>query len=93
MGFNYTLVNNTPSDITFGLWNGPGKHQEVHEVKGNDQEGHSAKYADARIIGVWLDEGNLYPSNDSPFVTGHYFVDNEDYTITLTSSGITVSKT
>lgn len=90
MSFDYKLVNNTPTEVTFGLWNAPDKHEEVHTVKGNHQEDHSAK-ADARIIGVWTDEDVLYPSNSSPFVTGHNFLDGVHYTITLTTSGISVT--
>lgn len=93
MGFNYTLINETPSKVTFGLWSGPGKHEEVHTVDGNDQENHSARYSDARAIGVWLDEGNFYPSNNEPILKGFYFVDGRDYTITLTSGGLSVNET
>ncbi|QEM80915.1 hypothetical protein [Halomonas binhaiensis] len=92
MGFNYTLVNNTNSTVTFGLWNATGDHSEVHKVDNSEQKKESARYSDARTVAAWLDDGNLYPNNQSPYLAGGYFMDGGNYTITLSDQNITITQ-
>ena len=91
MTVNITLNNQTGSNVFFGLWNGPSGDSGNTQKMPAEKEGVKIDlaHANARIIGVWTEKGDLYPSNEDPFITGYDFQDNESYTVTLTTEGLT----
>jgi hypothetical protein len=92
MSSQITLKNGTStSPITFGLWSAPHDHQDKKDVSNTESVVFKMGDNDARIVGVWTDSDNLYPTNDNPYVTGAYFEDGKDYTVNLTTTGISVT--
>lgn len=91
MSTNIKLVNETQSTVIFGLWSAPHNHTTEKKVKPKETETVTISHSDARIVGVWTDSNDLYPSNDNPFTTGGSFQDHGNYTVTLTSSGIKIT--
>lgn len=92
MSATVKLVNNTQSDVIFGLSSAPHDHLATQKVNRNGgTENVEIDHPDARVIGVWTDSNDLYPSNDAPFTTGGFFADGRSYTVTLNSGGITIS--
>lgn len=90
MSANVLLINQTGSKVMFGLWNGPsGDSGLTQEVKAENKSEVTLTHANARIIGVWTDKGDLYPSNEDPFTTGYGFQDGMSYTVILTTKSVT----
>ena len=89
MSSNVKLVNQTNTNVTFGLWSAPNDHSLVRQVNANQTETATLDHDDARTVGAWVDSNNLYPDNDKPFTTGAYF-QGGNYTVILTTSGISV---
>jgi hypothetical protein len=91
MSAQVTLVNKTSSKVTFGLWSAPHDEEATKEVASQGSDVVTLDHPDARIIGVWTDSNNLYPSNDSPLTAGSYFGDSGNYTVSLTADQLSIS--
>lgn len=90
MSASVTLINKTGSKVIFGLWNGPSGDSGATQKVGAEQSSETTlTHANSRIIGVWTDKGDLYPSNEDPFTTGQGFQDGMSYTVTLTPESLT----
>ena len=90
MSVSVTLANTTTTDVYFGLYNGENANDESDKVDAGESKTVTIN-ANARIVGVWIDEDTFYPNNDNPFVIGYYFASGHSYTVTLTTSGLSVS--
>lgn len=89
MSASVLLINQTGSRVIFGLWNGPsGDSGTTEKVAAEDKSEITLTHANSRIIGVWTDKGDLYPSNENPFTTGQGFQDGMSYIVTLTTEGL-----
>jgi len=88
----YNFVNQTGDEVTFMLVN-PDHTEGPHNVKGHSTYASGDLTPSTRIVGVWWEgKDELYPNNTSPFTTGANFSSTTYiYTITLTTSGLTVS--
>ena len=86
------LINKTDTDVYFGIYNGYGKNAdgEHDPVDKNSSSKPISIDANARIIGVWVNEDLFYPNNDNPFVIPYIFDGNKSYNVTLTTSNLSV---
>jgi hypothetical protein len=91
MSVNLTFINSTDSPVTFGLWSAPHNHSTVQPVDGPGKATNHTDSADARVIGVWTDSNNLYPSNDNPFTSGIYLQEGQSYAVELTIKGLIIT--
>lgn len=84
------LHNHTSTGVTFGLYCGDNGNEDHKQVNGNGHDTIKIN-ANARIIGVWTADKTFYPNDNNPYTTYAVFKDNGEYTVTLTTSSLTVT--
>ena len=87
------LINDTSQEVTFGIYNAPDNKNITVKVPGNRGQAKQTigNVDTARIIAAWTAKDQLFPSNDKPACAGILFESAQQWTVTLTNDGFTVT--